>query len=60
VYDLAGDTVKVLYNRSTNAGMNEVVWDGTSKRGRPVVQGVYYIVVKIGKERYVRKVLVVK
>ena len=60
VYDLAGDSVKVLYNQSANAGMNEVVWDGKSKRGKAVVPGVYFIVVKIGKNRYVRKVLVVK
>jgi flagellar hook assembly protein FlgD len=60
VYDLAGDPVKVLFSRTANQGMNEVVWDGKSKRGRPVVQGVYYIVVKIGNQRHVRKVLVVK
>jgi hypothetical protein len=37
-----------------------VVWDGKSRRGRAVVQGVYLIVVKIDKTRHVRKVLVVK
>jgi hypothetical protein len=60
VYDLAGDSVKSLYDRPANAGMNEVIWDGKSRRGKPVVQGVYFIVVKIGKNRHVRKVLVVK
>jgi hypothetical protein len=60
VYDLAGDSVKILYNQSANAGMTELVWDGKSKRGKAVVPGVYFIVVKIGKDRYVRKVLVVK
>jgi hypothetical protein len=60
VYDLAGDSVKVIYNQSANAGMNEVVWDGKSKRGKAVVPGVYFIVVKIEKNRYVRKVLVIK
>jgi hypothetical protein len=60
VYDLAGDTVKVLYNGTADPGMNEVSWDGKSRRGRPVVQGVYVIVVKIEKKRHARKVLVVK
>jgi hypothetical protein len=60
VYDLAGDPVITLYNRSTSAGMHEVSWDGKSKRGKPVVQGVYFIVAKIGSQRHVRKVLVVK
>ena len=60
VYDLAGDPVKTLFSGSANAGMNEVSWDGKSRRGRAVVQGVYLIVVKIDKTRHVRKVLVVK
>jgi hypothetical protein len=60
VYDLAGDPVKTLFRGSANPGMNEVSWDGKSRRGRAVVQGVYLIVVKIEKDRHVRKVLVVK
>ena len=60
VYDLAGDPVKTLFRGSANAGMHEVSWDGKSRRGKAVVQGVYLIVVKIDKDRQVRKVLVVK
>ncbi len=60
VYDLNGDPVKVLYNRVAGAPLNEAVWDGKNKRGRAVVQGVYFVVVKIGKERFVKKVLVVR
>jgi hypothetical protein len=61
VYDLNGDPVKVLYNKTGMPGSNEVRWDGRNKRGKRVVQGVYYIVVKIGKkERFVRKVLLVR
>jgi hypothetical protein len=60
VYDLAGDPVKVLYNRTAAAGVNEVVWDGKNRRGNAVVPGVYYVVVRIEKDRHVHKVLVVK
>ena len=60
VYDLAGNSVKELYKRKAPAGLNEVRWYGKNKRGRKVVQGVYYIVVKIGRSRHVKKVLVVK
>jgi hypothetical protein len=60
VYDLAGDPVKTLFRGTAGPGMNEVSWDGKSRRGRAVVQGVYLIVVKIEKDRHVRKVLVVK
>jgi flagellar hook assembly protein FlgD len=60
VYDLAGRPVKVLYNRTGNIGLNEVIWDGKNRDGRTVVPGVYYIVVLIDKERYVHKVLVAR
>lgn len=60
VYDLAGDQVDVLYNQTGSTGVNEVIWDGKNKRGKAVVPGVYYIVVKIDRQRYVQKALVVK
>jgi flagellar hook assembly protein FlgD len=60
VYDLAGNPVKELYDRTAPAGLTEVRWYGKNKRGRKVVPGLYYIVTKIGKSRDVKKVLVVK
>ena len=60
VYDLAGDQVDVLYNQTGSTGVNEVTWDGKNKRGKAVVPGVYYIVVKIERQRYVQKALVVR
>ncbi len=60
VYDLAGDPVDVLYDQTGSVGLNEVIWDGKNRRGRAVVPGVYYVVVKIQKQRYVEKVLVIK
>ena len=60
VYDLAGNPVKVLYNKKGQAGMNEVRWYGKNKKGKKVVQGVYYVVIMIGKERHVKKVLIVR
>jgi flagellar hook assembly protein FlgD len=60
VYDLAGDPVKKLFSKTADVGLNEVPWDGKNKRGRKVVQGVYYVVTKVGKERYVHKVLMVR
>ena len=60
VYDLNGDPVKVLYNKSGNPGLNEIAWNGRNKRGKRVVQGVYFVVVTINKKRYVKKVLVVR
>jgi hypothetical protein len=58
IYDLAGDLVRVLYNKTDGPGLHEVTWDGKTRSGRAVVPGVYYIVVKIKNTRYVQKVLV--
>jgi hypothetical protein len=60
IYDLAGDPVVVLYKQTGSAGLNEIIWDGRNKRGKPVVPGVYYAVVKIDKKRYIEKILVIK
>ncbi len=60
IFDLSGCQVKVLCNRKYSSGLNEVTWNGKNKRGKTVMRGDYYIVIKIGKKRYVKKVLVVK
>lgn len=59
VYDLAGDLVKTLIDKSYSAGGHSFTWDGKSKRNKPCVKGLYFIVVRIGKSRKVYKVLIV-
>jgi len=59
-YDLAGNPVKVLFDGTGSAGTNLVTWNGRNRNGAVVVPGVYYMVIKIGSDRYVRKVLIVK
>ncbi|HUT65190.1 MAG TPA: FlgD immunoglobulin-like domain containing protein [Spirochaetota bacterium] len=59
-YDLAGNPVKVLFDGTGSAGTNLVTWNGRNRNGTTVVPGVYYMVIKIGSDRYVRKVLIVK
>ena len=60
VYDLAGNQVKTLADKTFTAGTHSITWDGRSKRGRPVAQDVYFIVVTGNGTRKVFKVLVVK
>ncbi len=60
VYNLSGNPVKVLFNKTGVPGLNEVTWNGKNKKGRLVSRAVYYVLIKIGKERYTRKVLIVK
>jgi len=60
VYDLAGNLVKTLVNRNYGTGNLSFKWDGKSIGNRPCVQGVYFIVVRVGSSRKAFKVLVVK
>jgi hypothetical protein len=60
VYDLAGNPVKQLASGTAAVGPNLTTWDGKNRRGAIVVPGVYYVVIKLGNSRYVRKVLIVR
>ena len=60
VYDLAGNPVKTLADSTYPPGTHSITWDGKSKRGRPVSQDVYFIVITGDGTRKVFKVLVVK
>jgi hypothetical protein len=37
-----------------------VRWYGKNKRGKTVVPGVYFVLIRIGKERHMQKVLITK
>jgi hypothetical protein len=42
IYDVNGRLVKTLVDGRTEAGMHEVVWDGTDASGNPVASGVFW------------------
>ncbi len=60
VYDIGGNYIDTLYNRKSNPGAQLVTWDGTNKKGRNVVRGVYFIIIRVDKKRYIKKVLVIR
>lgn len=41
VYNIKGQRVKTLINEVKENGLNEIVWDGTDKNGKPVSSGIY-------------------
>ena len=59
-YDLNGDPVAELFKQKRMPGSNLITWDGKNRRGKIIIPGVYFIVVKVGGKRYVKKVLVVR
>jgi len=60
VYDMTGNPVKTLADGTYTAGTHSIAWEGKSKRGRPVAQDVYFIVITGDVRRKVFKVLVVR
>jgi hypothetical protein len=55
--DVAGREVARRNIASMKAGYNEIVWD-TVTPGTRIPRGVYYLDVRVGKDRQVRKVVV--
>jgi hypothetical protein len=60
VYDLRGRLVKTLVSENLKAGYHEVVWDGTTDRGRKVAAGVYFYAIKAGDFAENRRMTLVK
>ena len=60
VFNLAGDTIKVLHRGRQSAGTHEVQWDGSNRTGRDVARGLYFIRIRYDDVDEYRKVLVVK
>lgn len=49
VTDLMGREIVSLVAEGTNAGGGELVWDGTDATGRPVADGIYFVVARFGE-----------
>ncbi len=57
IYNLAGQSVRTLFQERTLAGYSEVVWDGTSDAGSEVSTGVYVARLETGDRISSRKIL---
>jgi hypothetical protein len=60
VYDVGGNYIDTLYTGKSKSGAHLVTWDGTNKKGRNVVRGVYFIIIRVDKKRYIKKVLIIR
>ncbi len=60
VLDAIGQTVKVLFNGITTAGVNTLTWDGKSDNGIKCASGVYYYILKLGGKEYGNKMVLLK
>jgi hypothetical protein len=60
VYSLSGEKVKSLLDRTMNAGLHAISWDGTNQQNQVVSSGVYYYVLYAGTLRDQKKMLFTK
>jgi hypothetical protein len=60
IYDILGRAVRTLVDGNLDAGEHELLWDGTSRGGRPVGAGVYFIRAHGGNVEVTRKILLTK
>ncbi|NOZ73996.1 MAG: T9SS type A sorting domain-containing protein [FCB group bacterium] len=60
IYDIRGQVVKTLVNRSQPAGYQAIIWDGTDDAGRPVSSGMYIYRITAGSFTDTKKLMLLK
>lgn len=58
VYNIALNASRSLYDQDNVSGVVTVTWDGRTEGGGPAANDVYLIVVKIGSDRFIKKIAV--
>lgn len=60
IYNVRGQKVKQLVNKTLESGCYSYVWNGEDDNNRPVASGVYFVRLKSGKQEISRKCLLMK
>ncbi len=60
IYNIQGKVVKVLLDEKLQSGTYLTRWNGTSKNNTQVSSGVYFYEIKIGEQKYVGKMNLMK
>ncbi len=60
VYNMKGQRVKTLVDKSVSAGDHNVVWHGDSESGKSVSSGVYFVKMITGNHIETRKIVLMK
>lgn len=60
VYNVLGQTVKMLVDDNLSSGYRSVIWDGTDDSGSPVPSGVYFYRMTADEFSKVRKMLLIR
>jgi hypothetical protein len=60
VFNVRGELVRTLVNGQLEAGLHDIVWDGTTNGGNQAASGVYFYETRYGSEVKVNKMALVK
>ena len=60
IFNTVGQLVRLLVDKSLTAGYHESKWDGRDQQGVRVSSGVYYYRIEAGRERSVKKMVLLK
>jgi len=60
IFDIAGRKVKTLVSKRLSAGVYEIEWDGTNRRGEAAASGLYLYRLKTGQGVKTRKMLLIR
>ena len=60
IYDMLGNKVDNLVNKSERSGLKKVQWDGTNSVGKPVSAGVYLYSIEAGEFSQSKKMILLK
>jgi hypothetical protein len=60
IYNTLGQKVRTLLDQTVEAGFFKAVWDGRDENNVSVASGVYIYIIKAGKFKQARKMLLVK
>ncbi len=60
IYDLLGNTIKILVNEYQDSGVKTTIWDGKDNKNQKVSAGVYYYQLRAGDLNETRKLVLIK
>ncbi|MCP4724899.1 MAG: T9SS type A sorting domain-containing protein, partial [bacterium] len=60
IYNVSGQEVRSLANRTFEEGLHYIIWDGTNNRGKAVGSGVYIYTMKAGGQYKAKKMTLIR
>lgn len=60
IYNLIGQEVRILVNKTKDAGIHSVIWDGKDDSGKELTNGVYFCRIQAGNCSETRKMILLR